>query len=223
MFSKNVEKWRATAAAQLAAHQIPLPVDLVLAVMARESKGKIGDVNPKSGAAGLMQIMPIALADYNQRNGTQYTMDDMSATDDAGAVKQIAVGVGTIGHFWKSAYHYMNHRYGGSPVQIEELARIADLFYVAGPGGARAKLDTVNPPLWANVQSAYPNWSALNHPKHVFAEQKPWNLGAIQGWLDSTVKTPKKGAWALDDPKTGMAVAVVILTVVYYFMKGRPK
>jgi hypothetical protein len=188
-YPQNVERWRSTALAELSKFQIPLPVELILSVIERESTGKAGDVNEQSGASGLMQIMPIALTDYNQRHGTKYTMADMRGTDPISAQRQIEVGVATVGHFWRSAYHYLSDRYGQqSPVPIEELARIADLYFAAGPGATQNRLDEINAPFWQNVQAAYPTWNALPHPRHVLKEPKPWNLPAIQIWLDSHPK-----------------------------------
>jgi soluble lytic murein transglycosylase-like protein len=165
-----------------------LPVELILAVLQRESGGHAGEVNPKSGASGLMQVMPIALKDYNQRNGTAHTMADMRGKDNASGRKQIEVGIGVLAHFWKSAYKYLSKRYGASPVPIDELAIIADLFFAAGPGATQSKLNPLNPPTWAAVQAAYPTWNALPHPRHVLKEPKPWNLSAIQAWLDTPSK-----------------------------------
>jgi hypothetical protein len=190
-YPKNVERWRSTALAELSKFQIPLPVELILSVIERESAGIAGDVNQKSGASGLMQIMPIALTDYNQRHGTKYTMADMRGDDPLSAQRQVEVGVATVGHFWRSAYRYLSDRYGSqSAVPIEELARIADLFFAAGPGATQNRLDKISAPFWENVQKAYPTWNALPHPRHVLKEPKPWNLPAIQAWLDAS--HPKK-------------------------------
>jgi hypothetical protein len=78
----------------------------------------------------------------------------------------------------------MSKRYGETPVSIDELAKIADLFYAAGPGAAQNILNKVQPPLWDNVQVQYPKWNALPHPRHVLKHPKPWNLPIIQAWLD---------------------------------------
>lgn len=188
VYPKNVERWRATALAELSKQQIPLPVELILSIIERESAGFAGNVNEKSGASGLMQVMPVALKDYNQRHGTTYSMADMRGTDGLSAQRQIEVGVGIVGHFWKSAYKYLSGRYGQSPVSIDEVARIADLFFAAGPGATQSRLNTMQPPFWENVQTKYPTWNALPHPRHVFAEPKPWNLPAIQAWLDTAQK-----------------------------------
>ena len=209
------------SSAQLSAQGIPLPVELVLSIIQRESGGQAGNVNEKSGASGLMQVMPIALKDFNERHGTTYTMADMRGSDLVSAGRQIQVGVGIVGHFWKSAYKYLSKRYGQTPVSVEELGRIADLFFAAGPGATQDKLDKINPPFWENVQLAYPKWNALPHPRHVFKEQKPWNLPAIQNWLDKPQKN--KLIDLPQDPQSGFAVGVLILCAVYYFMNGKGK
>jgi hypothetical protein len=177
---------------ELAKQGVPLPVDLILSVVQRESGGIAGNVNPKSGASGLMQVMPIAVKDYNQRHGTHHTMDEMTHSDAQSARAQLEVGIGVLAHFWKTAYAYLAKRYDSTPVPIEELARIADLFFAAGPVATQDKLNKIQPPFWENVQAAYPTWNALPHPRHVLKEPKPWNLSAIQQWLDAPIDGKKK-------------------------------
>lgn len=218
-YSSPVEKWRPWALQELTRQKIPLPVELILSVMARESAGKIGDVNPKSGASGLMQIMPVALADYNQRHGTSYTMADMRGEDELSGRKQVEVGIGTIGHFWKSAFKYLSSRYGQIPVPVDELAPIADLYYAAGPKPVIKRLNQIGPPFWPNVQTAFPEWNALPHPRHVLKEPKPWNLSAIDAWLGE----PSKKKWINipENPETGFAIGVLILCAAFYFIGGK--
>jgi len=53
-----------------------LPIEYVRALVERESSG-----NPtvRTGTAiGLMQIVPVVLADYNKRHGTKYTSEDLA-------------------------------------------------------------------------------------------------------------------------------------------------
>lgn len=58
-FIPNVERWRETVIAAIAAYGGPSDeVDLFLTIMHRESRGLPDVTNPTSGAAGLMQHMP---------------------------------------------------------------------------------------------------------------------------------------------------------------------
>jgi len=216
--SPSVTRWEPIVATELSARSIPLPKELVLAVIWVESRGKPGLVNPKSGASGLMQIMPTTLQDFNQRHGTNYTLADMRGESKDAAIKQIRVGVDIIAHYWKKAYQYLSSRLEHVP--IDELGRIADLFYVAGPGATRKKLDKLPVPVWAAVKDAYPKWNALPHPTKVFAEPKPWDISSISSWLDGELsKLP-----IVKDPKQGFAFGVLILMAAYWYMaKGKNK
>jgi hypothetical protein len=135
----SVSRWEPIVRAELGSQSVPLPHELILAVIKVESSGKPGLVNNKSGASGLMQIMPTTLQDFNSRHGTNYTMADMQSESDSAARKQIQVGIGVLAHYWKRAFKYLSNRL--SDVPIDELAHIADLFYTAGPGATMKKLD----------------------------------------------------------------------------------
>lgn len=208
-----VQRWQPIVAAELAAQSIPLPNELILAVMQVESGGSPGIVNPKSGASGLLQVMPGTLADYNKRHGSSITLDEMRGKTDSDAAKQIKVGIDIVATYWRSAYKYLAKRWN-DVVPIYELAHIADLFYVAGPGATRAKMDKLPNPTWAAIQAAYPSWNALPHPKKVLAEPKPWNIPAIESWLNATFEVVK-------DPKKGFALGILILMGFYWWTKGR--
>ena len=63
---QNTARWAPLVLTELQKQSLPLPVELILAVIDVESRGVTGLVNPKSGASGLMQVMPIALKHYNR-------------------------------------------------------------------------------------------------------------------------------------------------------------
>jgi soluble lytic murein transglycosylase-like protein len=212
----SVSRWEPVIVAELHARSIPLPKELVESIMTVESRGKPGLVNPKSGASGLMQVMPTTLQDFNQRNGTDYTLSDMRGTSADAATKQIRVGIDIMAHYWQRAYQYLSTRLGDVP--IDELGRIADLFYVAGPGATRKKLDKLDVPVWERIKTAYPNWNALPHPTKVFSDPKPWNVNAISQWLEGSLSDlPIE-----KDPKKGFGIGIVILMLAYWYMsKGK--
>lgn len=207
-------------AAELATQKVPLPNELILDVIRVESGGQTGNVNPKSGASGLMQVMPGTLKDFNKRHGYSYTLDDMRSASEEAAKKQIRVGIAVLAHYWRQAYKYLTSRMATVP--IDELAHVADLFYAAGPGATQKRLDKLPMPTWAAIQTAYPNWAAIPHPTKIFATPKPWNLSAIGSWLESAgSKIPAM----VQDPRTGFAMGVLLLMAAYWWLdkKGKPK
>jgi hypothetical protein len=212
----SVARWEPVVRAELGLQSVPLPPELILAVIRVESNGFPGLVNPKSGASGLMQVMPTTLQDFNQRHGTNYTMADMQSESDSGARKQIQVGIGVLAHYWKRAYKYLSNRLPDT-VPINEVAAFADLFFAAGSGATMKKADKLPVPTWAAMESAYPGWNALPHPKKVLKEPKPWNVEAIGAWLEGPLKKIVK------DPKTGFAVGILMLMLAYWLMKGQMK
>lgn len=216
MFLTSVKRWRPMVSAELARQSVPLPTELILAVLQRESNGVPGTVNQKSGASGLLQVMPGTLKDFNKREKKKYTLSDMRSSDLSSAQKQIEVGISTLASFWRSAYRYLSDRLPNVP--IDELSRIADLFYAAGPGAVQKRLDPISP-TWNAVQAHYPNWNALPHPRHVFelvdSENTQWNLPAISAWLD----TGAGAITTLKKPAQGFAVGLLIILAAYVFMK----
>ena len=193
----NVLKWAPVIDAELARINSPLPRDLILAVIEVESRGKAGLINKKSGASGLMQVMPATLEDYNQRHPSDpVSLAELRSSSSAAAVKQIRVGLSVLSHYWRAAYDYLSGRW--SHVPIDELARVADLFYVAGPGNTRIRLNKVNP-TWDEIKQRFPKWNALPHPTNVFShlEGLVWPTQQISVWLNSSpsqlTPTPKQG------------------------------
>lgn len=220
MVAKSVLKWEPLVLSELASQGVPLPSSLILAVIKVESNGKAGIVNPKSGASGLMQIMPGTLKDFNQRHGKNYPISTLRSSSESDARKQIEVGIAVLAHYWKRAYKYLKNRLGDVPA--DELGHIADLFYAAGPGATMKRLDKLAVPTWAAVQNAFPSWNALPHPTKIFSVPHQWNLDKIGSWLEGPLK--KIGGEISKDPKAGFALGILVLMAAYYFMtKGKKK
>jgi hypothetical protein len=212
----NVLKWAPVIDAELARVNSPFPRDLILAVIDVESRGKAGLLNPKSGASGLMQVMPGTLDDYNQRHPSDpVSLAELRSSSVPAAVKQIRVGLSVLSHYWRGAYHYLSDRW--SHVPIDELARVADLFYVAGPGNTRDRLNMIDNPTWAAIQARFPKWNALPHPRNVFAllEGLTWPTEQIAAWLDSP---PSKFD---PSPKQGLFISMLAILAAWWMMKGR--
>lgn len=209
-------KWSPVIQAELARVNSPLPLDLILAVMDVESRGVAGLVNPKSGASGLMQVMPGTLQDYNQNHPSDtVSLEELRSAAPAAAVKQIRVGLSVLSTYWRSAYKYLSNRMSNVPV--DELAHIADLFYVAGPGNSKDRLNMLEVPTWAAVQSRFPKWSALPHPRNVFGliPEITWPTAEISAWLDSKVTGPSE--------KDGLFISMLAILASWWLMKGGMK
>jgi soluble lytic murein transglycosylase-like protein len=162
--------------------------------MSRESGGKVGEINTTSGASGLMQVMPIALKDYNQNHSKKYTMETLrSKTDSAGRI-QVRVGLWILARFVRGAYNYLKKRLKN--VKLDDLIRTADFYYAAGPGNARKKLDQVKRPTYDRVKAKFPKWHRIVPAQRVwnFVEKNGgrWDLQAIDGWLESNILIEKK-------------------------------
>jgi len=176
------DKWLPQISTELERQSIPLPTALIASLIHVESRGVPGLVNPKSEASGLMQVMPKTLDWYNNQNNPPIPINVLRSP--SGSTEQIRVGIWVLGRFWKSAYEYLRKRQPTIPV--EQLAEIADLFYVAGPGATRDRLDKVEPATLSALEQRFPAWNALPHPHNVFA-QGPfgWDLPAISKWMES--------------------------------------
>jgi len=207
-----VERWRPLVESELSRIKTPLPVDLLLATIHVESRGYPGTTNEKSGASGLLQVMPKTLEWYNRQTGDKITLSQLRSS--AHHAQQIRVGVWVLSQFWRAANNYLQTRLTEFP--IDELARIADLFYVAGPEGAKTKLDQVAVPFYSYVAKRFPKWNALPHPKNVFsaAPSIDWNVGAISTWLNQSEKKQKHTA-------NNSILAIVVVVVGYWWwLKG---
>jgi len=211
----SVDRWRDIVQAEISRIGVPLPADLPLAVMKRESGGVAGAVNPSSGASGLMQVMPIALQDYNQNHSQQYTMSQLRGKDSLSAKIQIRVGLWILQRFIRGAYNYLKKRLG--EVALDDLIRIADTFYAAGPGTAKKRLNKLPNPTWTSVKSTYPKWDRVGPAELVWesAKSAPWDLQSIDQWLESNIQKHKKTAAA------GAIAGLLIILVMWYYLKRK--
>lgn len=222
LVAERVKKYLPIVSAEIEREGVPFPPALVLSVIHAESRGKAGEVNPNSGASGLMQIMPIALRDYNQRNETDLKMSAMKGTDDQSIVLQIRVGIDLLGWFWKRAYGYLKPRIG-SPT-LDDLAQIAQLFYVAGPTGARKFLDRLEQPTFAQAAQRFPDWSGILYVKKVWrltGEQSPvWDMDAVDRWVSGET-VPEKPPLIAKTHKNGLLLAILVVAVASSYLKKK--
>jgi len=211
---QSVEQWRPLVRKELAAAEMPLPDDLVLATIWTESRGNAGSTNAKSGASGLMQVMPKTLEWYNRQTGSNIPLSALRSSSKPR--EQIRVGIWVLGQFWRGAYRYLKSRLKEIPT--DELGKIADLFYVAGPGATKKRLDELEVPFWDYVAGRWPEWNALPHTRNVWShlpESMEWDVTALGKWL-------KAGEKIVQRAKQGSIVilAAVICGYWWFFRKG---
>lgn len=208
----SVEKWKGIAQSELYRLGAPLPVELVLAIVRRESNGTAGAVNPKSGASGLMQVMPVALKDYNQNHSDKYTMADLRNTDQRSAKIQIRVGVWILIQFFRSAYRYLKSRL--STVSLDDLVKITDTFYAAGPANSKGRLNKIVP-TWENVKSSFPTWDRIKPAELIWQRSNDWgakwDLSSIDSWLESNLSTNTKKTMS------GAIIGIIIILIAWQY------
>lgn len=208
--------------AELTRGKYPFPPELIHAIIKVESNWKPGVVNPKSGATGLMQVMPVVVSDYNKTHKTSINMSDISKSTDYSARLQVRIGLWVLGVFWRGAFRYLQPR--TTTVPIDELVKIADMYYVAGPGATRKKLDQLAVPTSAAVAQRWPEWVALNHVKAVWnltdSKHPTWNLAAIDNWVGKGTKPTIAG---FDDHLGGFVLGAIILILGWQLLAKKGK
>lgn len=212
-WSDKVERWRPLALEELKRFGVPLPVDLILAVIHVESRGYPGSTNDKSGASGLMQVMPNTLKWYNKQTGDTIPLSQLRSK--AHPAEQIRTGVWVLAQFWRSAYKYLKGRL--TEIPTDELAKIADLFYVAGPGATRKRLDKLEVPFFEYVEQRYPEWNALPHPRNVWKklpDNMVWPVETIDKWLGGHVKRVRKA-------RENVILLLAVSVLVYWWFIRR--
>lgn len=214
---KRVERWRPVVEQELARLKAPLPPEHVLSVMQRESGGNPGAVNTSSGASGLLQVMPIALKDYNQNHRVKYTMAQLRGHSSQSTAIQVRVGLWVLMTFVKGAYRYLKKRLG--QVALDDLIRVADTFYATGPARARARLNKLSSPTWEAIRARFPTWDRVRPAELVWNRANAWggvwSLPAIDKWLESEL--------VLDNKKTagGAIVGLLLCLAAWYYFKKR--
>ena len=217
MIAPNVKKWLPIVELEIKRNSYPFVSALVLSVIQRESQGTAGAVNPKSGASGLMQVMPATLRDYNKHN-PPISLETLRSNSIEAGRQQIKVGLWVLGRFWRNAYKWI--REIRETVPLDELAKFGDAFFAAGP--ARIKGMAKNRRTWAQWSNEYPDSIITVRGNAIWqqtAEQKPtWNLSAVDQWVEA-------GSEAIQKNKQGFAVDLIILAVaslaLKYFQKGK--
>lgn len=219
--SKGALKWRSAAAQILSQTGVPLPVELVLSIIDVESSGHSGAKNPKSGASGLMQVMPITLETYNQNHKQKFTIEDLRNPNNPAS--QLKTGIWVLALYWKKAYNYLSSVL--PTVDTADLMKIADLYYSTGPGAIKPLLKRLTSPTYQHFAAAYPNHGGLPHARkitdRVADSGAKFNLDAISDWLEGDKL--RQGGEQKEKNKTpmGALAALGILCLAWWYFKKK--
>lgn len=209
-----VERWRPVVVSELNRAGIPLPPNLILSVIHVESRGHPGSTNSKSGASGLMQVMPKTLGWYNKQTGDNISLAQLRSKEYP--VQQIRVGIWVLARFWHGAHSYLQEKL--TEIPIDELAKISDLFYVAGPGATKQRLDKLKIPFFKYVEQRFPKWNALLHPRNVFGNLPSntlWDVPALSKWLGTALRRARR-------IRDGSLLAIAAVALGYWiFLKKK--
>jgi len=215
-FASQVERWRSIAADELNKARVPLPVELVLSLIRVESGGAPGATNPKSGASGLLQVMPKTLDWYREQTGDQISPDELRSSTIDAARKQIRAGIWVLGQFWQSACKWIKGQ--TTDIPISDLARFADSFYAGGPGRVKAMAATMDRK-WDAWRATYPKSNITQHAEKVWAltsaENPAFELDRIAQWIET------KNDKLISSNKFGLVIGLVILLLASALL--RPK
>ena len=192
-FPRAVERWRGIVRSELERGNYPWPAELILALIHTESAGVAGAVNQASGASGLMQVMPIVVKGFNRKYGTNLTMDTMRAKTPEAVRLQIRIGLNALANFWRNAYVELGRR---AEIPVSDLARIADLWYVAGGRYAKRALRRSPAPTWTAIAAANPG-RAVTHAETVWERTHRavpiWDYAAIDAFLGKKYRPARSG------------------------------
>jgi len=184
-FSGDVERWREIAAAESRG----IPVDLVLAFMGLESKGKPGAIGYtdtgsnytdaelrglpvalRRRALGLLQVAPVVLRDYNARAGEPSVIPpELVARGLGDSRKQIRVGTWLLRQclFFSHDLDPKNHPWPYGPLTDPQIA-FARLAVHKGMQGTRKQLAAAAaagfPATVAGLEAFDPIWGAPDKP-----------------------------------------------------------
>lgn len=203
----------------------PFPAELILGLMQYESGGKIGAVNEKSGASGLIQVMPGTLAHFNKSTGSNVALSTMRSKDLDSAAIQLRVGLWVLGQYWRKAFQFLSETNRTTDVPLDDLVMFGDSFYAAGPGKVKKMSRGIFPLTWSSWSRRYPTSNITKHADRVWArtkEQNPtWNLSLVDKWIQG--KSPKSKPvkrWE-PEPKTGLMLGLVLIMLASYFMSKK--
>ena len=125
-----------------------------------------------------------------------------------------------LGLYWRKAYDYLIKKLPHVPV--DDLATIADMFYAAGPGRIRPKLDKLPRADFEHFKNKYPSHKATIHASNIWgltSENNPaWNLPLIDAFVSGD-----DGGIIPKPAKEGFLLAVLLVAVVWFFFQSQKK
>lgn len=209
----------------------PFPPELITSVIRYESHGKAGLVNKKSGASGLMQVMPGTLEYYNKRTGDNIRLSALRSQTQNAARAQIRSGLWVLGQYWRSAAKWLRTLNGQAyQIPIGDLARFGSAFYVAGPGKIKKRAPQVRPMSWAAWERKHPRSNSTNYCNRIWkktSEKNPtWNMPAIEAWTRSkpTIQPPPPPPLIADrDPAQGLLIGLMVILFGMWILKSQTK
>lgn len=222
-FPPNTLRWGPTMQEEISRGRYPFPLEYPLAVCLRESGGVVGNVNPTSGASGLMQIMPVTLGDYNKYNSPNISLFELRSPDPRNAAKQMRVGLWVMGRYLKRGFEWIDET-NPNPA-LSDLIKISDLMYVRGPAGVRDDFRGLTSRTFNDLVEYRPNYQPFAHPRFVWkwtmVNNNPvWDMNAIDKWVTGeTQPPPPEQPPAIANTKTGFLTAIMILAVTSYFLQ----
>jgi hypothetical protein len=220
-----VLNWSSVIDDEIAAKGYPFPPELIYSIIDLESNGYPTAKNPKTAAAGLMQVMPVTLADYNKQHKPPISYPQMISADHG--AEQIRVGLWILAAYWRRAYRYLQPKL--ETVPLDQLVRIADAYYAAGPGRVEPMLDRLEVPTFEAFETVYLNSPITTHARRVWkvtSDQNPlWNLAEIEAYVSKGHKptVPTVPTQARTNPLVGYAVAAIVIAFVFRFFFAESK
>lgn len=218
-FSPPVERWRESTA-EIAP---PLPPSLVLAVMARESKGVLGLVS-SAGARGLMQTKIGVLEGYNKTHKDDPIPEsDLTGTSQAAAANQIKLGAYYLDRMARNLHQVDPDRfpYPLRPLTDDQI-RFTALAYVAGWGGLSGLLNEAKkagvPFAFDALASYKPGWG-LPDKRWAYARYVLQATREDEGGLPpGSTPSPSSGpSVATAGGAGGLAVLVIVVVAALAF------
>jgi hypothetical protein len=224
-----LKRWRPVVEQEIRSGGYPWPADLVLSVIKNESGGKLGTVS-SAGAAGLMQVMPKTLEDYNRRTKSNVPFSALRSKDPKAGPIQIRVGMNVLGRYWRRAAQWLRSVNGaGADIPLEDLARYAQQFYVMGPARVMKRAPKARPLRWRHWVDKFPDSKSTAYVNRIWdrtvSKNPAWNLAAVDKWIgapspDLPIIPPPPEAKKVE----GFLIALLIIAIGWYLIqsKGKP-
>jgi len=222
-FPPKVLQWAPVVQQETQRGGYPFPSEFTLSVILAESGGDVGQVNPNSGASGLMQVMPNTLASYNKNNNPDISLDTLRSHNISAGPEQIRVGMWVMGRYLKKSFNWLSETNPGPA--ISDLMRIECLMYLGGPGLVYSKFGHMTDRRFDTLVSAYPNWKYWKYPRKIWKwttvnNDPTWDTGAIDSWVSGTTEPP-----VLPPPmiagQNGFLGAMLIIALASWYLSKR--